>query len=171
MFLNKDRVITYGIYKSQFGRCVIGLNEKNIVFVIFLNKLGDKDVKKRILSDFPGVKIVLDNKAIKEVAEKIFGQNKPKEFTDLIMEGTDFQKKVWLELLKIPYGKTSTYKEIAKNIGSPNAYRAVGSACGKNKITYIVPCHRVLSSNGKLGGYSGGLETKIKMLRYEGVSF
>ena len=68
---------------------------------------------------------------------------------------TDFQKKVWKEIDKIPYGKTVTYKEIAKKIGKPNASRAVANACGKNPTPIIRPCHRVICSNGEIGGYSG----------------
>jgi len=82
---------------------------------------------------------------------------------------TDFQKRVWEEIDKIPYGKTTTYKEIAKKIGKPNASRAVANACGKNPTPIIRPCHRVICSNGKIGGYSapGGAEAKKVLLRKE----
>ena len=83
-----------------------------------------------------------------------------------------FYKKVWLTCSKIPKGKTMTYGELAKIIGSPKAARAVGSALGKNPFAPIVPCHRVIRSDGKLGGYSGigGVKKKIEMLRKEGVT-
>lgn len=86
-------------------------------------------------------------------------------------EGTDFQKKVWKELLKIKKGEVSTYKEIAKRIGKSEASRAVANAVGKNKLVPDVPCHRVIRSDGKLGGYSGkgGVKTKLKLLKSEGV--
>lgn len=86
-------------------------------------------------------------------------------------EGTEFQKKVWAELLKIKKGDVSTYKEIAKRIGKPEASRAVANAVGKNKLAPDVPCHRVIRSDGKLGGYSGkgGVKTKLKLLKSEGV--
>jgi len=86
-------------------------------------------------------------------------------------EGTEFQKKVWNELLKIKKGEVITYKELAKRIGSPRAVRAVGSAVGKNKLLVKVPCHRVIRSDGKLGGYSGkgGIKEKLKLLKSEGV--
>jgi O-6-methylguanine DNA methyltransferase len=84
---------------------------------------------------------------------------------------TDFQKRVWKEIDKIPYGKTVTYKEIAKKIGKPNASRAVANACGKNPTPITRPCHRVICSNGEIGGYSapGGAKMKIKLLNQEGV--
>lgn len=82
---------------------------------------------------------------------------------------TDFQKLVWAEIDKIPYGTTITYKEIAKKIGKPNAARAVANACGQNPNPIIRPCHRVICSDGKIGGYSapGGAEMKKKLLEDE----
>ena len=83
---------------------------------------------------------------------------------------TDFQKKVWAEIDKIPYGSTITYKDIAIKIGRPNSARAVANACGKNPYAPKVPCHRVIRSDGSLGGYSatGGIKIKKKLLKKEG---
>jgi len=83
---------------------------------------------------------------------------------------TDFQQSVWRALLKIGPGKTKSYGEIAAAIGKPKAVRAVGGACGANPIPVLVPCHRVLAANRKLGGYSGGLDWKRKLLAREGVA-
>ena len=85
------------------------------------------------------------------------------------MEGTPFQKKVWEELKKIPFGETRSYKEIATLIGSPNSSRAVANACGKNPLPITVPCHRVIRSDGSPGGYSalGGIEKKVALLQAE----
>lgn len=82
-------------------------------------------------------------------------------------EGTDFQKAVWNELIKIPYGKTSSYLDIALALGDRNATRAVGSANGSNPIAVVVPCHRVVGSDGKLTGYAGGLHRKSYLLELE----
>jgi len=82
--------------------------------------------------------------------------------------GTEFQQRVWEELLWIPGGETRSYGEIAKNIRKPKAVRAVGGACGANPIPLLIPCHRVLAANGKIGGFSGGLEWKKKLLAPEG---
>lgn len=95
-----------------------------------------------------------------------------REFTcklDLI--GTQFQKDCWQALLQIPYGKTCSYADIARAIGRPNAFRAVGQANHDNPLAIIVPCHRVLGANGTLTGYGGGLNTKEKLLRLEGAAF
>jgi len=86
---------------------------------------------------------------------------------ELNVSGTDFQKKVWQELVKIPYGETISYAELAKRIGNPKASRAVGMANGKNPISIIVPCHRVIGKNGSLTGFGGGLEVKKKLLEFE----
>jgi methylated-DNA-[protein]-cysteine S-methyltransferase len=89
------------------------------------------------------------------------------------LKGTSFQKKVWRTLLEIPKGKTITYKELAKKINKPEAIRAVANAVGANPITIKIPCHRVVRSDGSLGGYSGkgGIKTKRALLKKEGVKF
>ena len=87
----------------------------------------------------------------------------------MIFNGTDFQKMVWKEILKIPYGETRSYKQIAINIGRPNSSRAVANACGKNPYPEIIPCHRVIRSDGSVGGYSlkGGIKQKKLLLKDE----
>ncbi len=87
------------------------------------------------------------------------------------IKGTDFQKKVWLEISKIPKGKIITYKELAIKLGKPKAYRAVANACAKNPLLEIIPCHRVIREDGKMGGYNGKKEVKRKkrLLKSEGV--
>ena len=85
----------------------------------------------------------------------------------LAFTGTEFQKKVWAALTTIPFGETRSYAEIARQIGHPTAVRAVGAANGKNPISNVAPCHRVIGSNGKLTGFAGGLEAKALLLRME----
>ncbi len=89
----------------------------------------------------------------------------------LRLKGTAFQLSVWQQLLQIPYGETRSYANIARAIGNAGAMRAVGAANGANPIAIIVPCHRVIASNGTLGGYSGGLWRKAWLLRHEGATF
>ena len=88
----------------------------------------------------------------------------------LKVEGTDFQKSVWNELCSIPYGETASYADIAKRVGRPAASRAVGNACAANPIPLIIPCHRVVASVG-LGGFSGGLALKRKLMEIEGIKY
>ncbi|MCI5050272.1 MAG: methylated-DNA--[protein]-cysteine S-methyltransferase [Rickettsiales bacterium] len=86
-----------------------------------------------------------------------------------VEQGTELQRAVWDELLRIPYGETITYSELAKRVGKPTAVRAVASACGKNPMPLLIPCHRVVAKDGTLGGFTWGLPVKEQLLRQEGV--
>ncbi|WP_347373737.1 methylated-DNA--[protein]-cysteine S-methyltransferase [Aequorivita sp. Q41] len=98
-------------------------------------------------------------------------EGKRKEFTlKLLPEGTDFQKKVWRQLETIPFGKTTTYQQMANQLGDPKVIRAAASANGKNPISIIIPCHRVIGSDGSLTGYAGGLHRKKWLLEHESPS-
>lgn len=120
-----------------------------------------------------------DLKHISKGDERLFGiytqlqeyfNGKRKNFTVPVEFSADkFTAKVWRELLRIPYGKTASYREIAERIKHPNAYRAVGTANGKNPLPIIIPCHRVISADGSIGGYSAGIEVKRKLLETEGI--
>jgi methylated-DNA-[protein]-cysteine S-methyltransferase len=106
-------------------------------------------------------------KAEKELTEYFAG--KRRRFTvALDFAGTAFQKRVWQALLEIPFGETRSYRDIAVKLGKPAATRAVGAANGRNPISIIAPCHRVVGANGALTGFAGGLETKAKLLALEG---
>jgi methylated-DNA-[protein]-cysteine S-methyltransferase len=103
---------------------------------------------------------------IKQLEEYFVGKRQIFELP-LFLIGSDFQKSVWKELQKVAYGKTSTYMELSKNIGNTKAIRAVAAANGANAISIIVPCHRIIGSNGSLVGYAGGLQAKKKLLEME----
>ena len=108
-------------------------------------------------------------KVINQIKEYLNGE---REVFDLPLElslGTLFQQKVWAALQKIPHGETISYAKLADNIGQPKAFRAVANANGKNPFSIIIPCHRVIASDGKLGGYTGGLDKKEYLLALEGV--
>jgi methylated-DNA-[protein]-cysteine S-methyltransferase len=106
-------------------------------------------------------------KEAKNQLEEYFNSKRTKFNLPLSPKGTAFQKKVWDELLKIPYGKTTTYGEIASKIGNKNASRAVGGANNKNPIPIFIPCHRVIGKSGNLTGYALGLDIKEKLLKLE----
>jgi methylated-DNA-[protein]-cysteine S-methyltransferase len=117
------------------------------------------------------MKVDPDNEFLKETEKQLnaYFDGRLKKFTvPLDFKGTDFQKSVWTALLTIPFGETRSYGEIARQIGRPQASRAVGAANGRNPISIIAPCHRVLGSNGKLTGFAGGLEAKDQLLKLEG---
>ncbi len=105
-------------------------------------------------------------KVISELDEYFEGTRKVFTFP-VKLEGTAFQKQVWQALRQIPYGETRSYKEIAEEIGHERAYRAVGSANRVNQFPIVIPCHRVIGANGKLSGYAGGLQIKVKLLQLE----
>lgn len=108
--------------------------------------------------------------AEKEITEYLNGDRKT--FTvKLEIIGTDFQKKVWNQLQKIPYGQSVSYKELAEKINNPKAVRAVGTANGRNNFCIIIPCHRVIAADGTLGGYSAGILFKKKLLKIEKIAF
>jgi O-6-methylguanine DNA methyltransferase len=110
------------------------------------------------------------HRATTNALKKILGGTAPGEFPPLDWTGkTEFQKHVWNAMLKIPFGRTKSYGEIAAAIGKPKAVRAVGGACGANPIPVLVPCHRVLAANNKIGGFSSGLGWKSSLLEREGV--
>lgn len=125
----------------------------------------DKQIVAAMKVKSPYINSVLDL-AETQLQEYLAGRRKKFDIP-LDTQGTEFEKTVWRQLLKIPYGTTVSYKEIAKSVNNEKASRAVGTANGQNPICIIVPCHRVISSDGSLGGYSGGLEIKKILLALE----
>jgi methylated-DNA-[protein]-cysteine S-methyltransferase len=104
--------------------------------------------------------------AVRQLREYFAGKRKDFDLP-LVLEGTEFQRKVWRKLQEIPYGETISYGVLAKRVGNPRASRAVGSANGKNPIPIVIPCHRVIAGDGGLGGFGGGLSVKQKLLAIE----
>jgi len=146
-------------YSSEIGLIEVKGTEEAILSVNFVDdkSMGSPDVPP----------------CVKECVEQIdeYFKGKRKKFTiEIQLQGTDFQKKVWKQLMKIPYGETVSYKDIAVSIGNKKAVRAVGGANNKNKIAIIVPCHRVIGSDGDLVGFGGGLWRKEWLLRHEKVT-
>lgn len=122
---------------------------------------------KRLGSSAPQEKLLAQAK--RQLKEYFAGQRQAFNIP-FQLSGTTFQQKVWRELLKIPFGQTASYKQIASRIKNPRAVRAVGSANGKNPVCVIIPCHRVIAADGTIGGYSGGLLIKRKLLTHELMS-
>ncbi len=129
--------------------------------------------KGRVLSSNPQVttQILRWHRTTTEALKAILTGRVPKTFPPLDLAGTEFQKSVWNALRKISLGKTKSYGEIATAISRPKAVRAVGGACGANPIPVLVPCHRVLAASKKIGGFSGGLDWKRKLLHLENITF
>ena len=116
----------------------------------------------------PEIRTPVIEQCISELEEYFSAKRKFFSF-EMNLIGTDFQVKVWNELLNIPYGKTISYEELAIRVGDIKSIRAVGLANGQNPIAIVVPCHRVIGKNGDLGGYGGGLDKKVWLLEHEGA--
>ena len=160
------------IYYSFFDfpileKVFVATTERGVCMVDFLK--SEKAFLTRLKEKFSGEIIRNDQKnrdALGQLKKYLKGDLKLFDCkTDF--KGTPFQKKVWSALAKIPYGQTRSYKEIAQSIGHPKAFRAVGNANGQNSIPLIIPCHRVIESNGGLGGFGHGIEVKRRLLDFE----
>jgi AraC family transcriptional regulator of adaptative response/methylated-DNA-[protein]-cysteine methyltransferase len=159
--------ITYGIHKSPFGWCLIGIADNKVCQLSFLKTNSARAAGRDLNEAWPDAHLTRNNAAVKSYMQKIFGNKKPGKRIDLLVNGTPFQVKVWEALLSIPKGETASYADVARAIGSPKAVRAVGTACGKNSIAILIPCHRVLTSSGGIGGYRSGVERKRAILAWE----
>lgn len=157
--------IYYHVFTMQGHNYLIGATDKGLAFV------GSWDQGLSELKQFYPKAVLEDNaKLIAEYQIQLeeYLNGVRKEFTLKIdISGTPFQTEVWQELQKIPYGTVSNYTQIAQNINRPKAIRAVGTAVGKNPLLIVIPCHRVLTKTGELGGYRGGLEMKQALLSLE----
>jgi len=160
------------IYYSSFDspllkKVFVASTERGVCMVDFLK--SEKDFLRRLKERFPG-EIIRDDRKSKNVLNQIkkYLKGELQRFDCKVdLRGTLFQKKVWRALVKIPYGQTRSYKEIARAIGYPKAFRAVGNANGRNSIPLILPCHRVIESNGGLGGFGHGIEIKRRLMDFE----
>ena len=154
----------YCIYQSPLGEIALTANEQGLSALAF--QTGKSPI------DFTGLSENHSKftKVVKQLDEYFSGERKHFDLP-LAPKGTNFQKQVWQALTEIPCGDTKSYGWIAKSINNEKAVRAVGTANGANPIALIVPCHRVIGSNGKLTGYAGGLALKAKLLMHEGAQF
>ncbi len=159
--------IRYIIEKCFLGHVIIGFTQKGICYLTFGDNENELiDDLKASFKNANIVKLKYNLEIVKKIIDYIENPNSKVDFT-LDIYGTSFQKKVWHEISKIPFGNTITYKELAKRVGNEKAVRAVANACGANKIAVIIPCHRVIRSDGSLGGYSSGLWRKKLLLESE----
>lgn len=163
----RGQTIRYVIADSALGMLLIAATEKGICRLTF----GEDDTALR--RRFPNADIQPDDGTIAPwVKAALTAIHTPAIAPEVPIDvrGTAFQEAVWKELRKIPIGETRSYAEIAAAVGQPGAVRAVGTANGRNPVSVLVPCHRVIRSDGSLGGYGGGLRNKKKLLEAEGVA-
>lgn len=154
--------------KSELGKLMLVADEESLVALLWEKHPEHLVRPLKFLAESeedPSHPVLRE--AVRQLGEYFKGKRTsfdlPIEF-----QGTEFQKKIWKALCKIEFGKTETYGELARKIGSPKASRAVGAAIGRNPVSIIVPCHRVVGSNGSLTGFAGGIKTKSWLLEHEG---
>ncbi|MFC3084497.1 methylated-DNA--[protein]-cysteine S-methyltransferase [Tabrizicola soli] len=156
-------VIRWGWFESPFGPALAMATDRGICGMGFADEIGDPAALEDMMRRWPGAEFVEDPDAIRPMVEAAFRG----EATRLHLLGGPFQIKVWEALLSIPSGHVTTYADIAGAIGHPQAHRAVGTAVGRNPISFLIPCHRALRRDGGLGGYHWGLPRKRAMLAWE----
>jgi AraC family transcriptional regulator of adaptative response/methylated-DNA-[protein]-cysteine methyltransferase len=162
--------IRYGIHLTPFGKCLIGLTERGICHLGFVQG-SEGEAIDNLVDEWKEAKMIEDYRATASLVEPIFNlqfNTRIKPLT-LHLRGTNFQLKVWEALLQIPAGQVSTYEGIASRIGNPSATRAVGTAIGHNPIAVLIPCHRVIRKAGDFGQYRYGALRKKALLAYENV--
>lgn len=157
-------------YKSPFGELILGSLENNLCICDWryrkMRASIDRRIKKELAAEFEEGTSEIIEKCKIQLKEYFNGERTGFELP-LLLAGTAFQKSVWNELMKIPFGKTESYFSLSIKLKNENAIRAVASANGANAIAIIVPCHRVIGSSGELTGYAGGLHNKKKLLLLE----
>jgi methylated-DNA-[protein]-cysteine S-methyltransferase len=162
--------INIQLHRTEIGEVVLGSFRLKLCLLVFRRReiIGTVDdrIKKALNAEF----VEHDDEILKKTRRQLdeYFKGLRREFDiSILMVGTDFQKRVWNALMRVPYGDTSTYLQLAKDIGNERAVRAVGNANAANPISIIVPCHRIIGSGGELVGYGGGLSVKRRLLELE----
>ncbi len=159
--------ILWGWFESPFGPALIMGTERGICGIGFAAETGAEETMADMLSRWPKATFIEDPTALKPLSDEAFPQDGSDAHPRLFLIGAPFQIKVWEALMQIPTGHVTTYSDIARAIGHPKAVRAVGTAVGRNPISWLIPCHRALRKSGGLGGYHWGLPVKRAMLAWE----
>jgi len=160
--------IEYGIHETPFGRCLIGVTERGISWLSFIQSDEDPRHELEKMKLHWHNSVFHENQELTEaMVDRIFGVNKEGKKLHVLVKGTNFQVKVWEALLRIPMGNVLTYQDVAKTIQSPQAMQAVGSAVGANHIAYLIPCHRVIRKDGILGEYRWSSSRKKGIIGWE----
>jgi len=164
-----DLTLSYGFHPSPFGEAIIVATPRGLAGLGFVDG-GDRavaldDMRRR----WPRANFVADDAVTAPLAARAFDPDlwRPEQPLRIVMIGTDFEVRVWEALLKVPMGRATTYSDLARHLGKPKAARAVGGAVGRNPISFVVPCHRVLGRSGALTGYHWGLARKQAIIGWE----
>ncbi|MEE9398579.1 MAG: methylated-DNA--[protein]-cysteine S-methyltransferase [Methylococcales bacterium] len=167
----RDLNIDYGLGRSPFGLVFIAATERGICHLSFLANENISDSVKSLQQDWPNAEINENRNRIETLRNKIFNSHtETNQKFHLFIQGSNFQTKVWESLLKIPHGMVYSYQQIATSIAAPSAARAVANAIGKNPVSLLIPCHRVIRNTGVIGGYRWGRERKQAILAWESAN-
>jgi len=161
--------LRYGFHPSPFGTAIIIASERGLAGLAFADPGDETTALADMQRRWPRADYIEDHSGTAALAQRIFDPRlwRPEEPLRVVLIGTDFEVRVWESLLKIPMGRATTYSDIACNVRSPKASRAVGAAVGRNPISFVVPCHRVIGKSGALTGYHWGITRKQAMLGWE----
>ena len=163
--------IGYAVANTSLGKVLVGATDRGVSVVYLGEREGS--LVEALRKEYPKAEIVRASGEsegwLKEIVRRVEG-NAPSVDLPLDVQATAFQRRVWQELQKIPRGATRTYTQVARALGKPRSVRAVARACATNPVSILVPCHRVIRSDGNLAGYRWGLQRKQKLLEREGAS-
>ena len=161
--------ISYGFHPSPFGTALVMATERGLAGLAFADANEEQAALADMAGRWPQASIVEDHARTAPLAQRVFDSKlwRAERPLRVVLIGTDFEVRVWETLLRIPLGRAATYSDIAAKIRAPKAARAVGAAVGKNPISFVVPCHRVVGSGGALTGYHWGITRKHAMLGWE----
>ena len=168
--LGKGITIHYGFHASPFGKYLLALTDKGICHLEFITTEMDENLDS-LRANWPDSTLIHDDQITKVAHEKLFDNvSGQREAISIFLKGTNFQIQVWQALLKIPYGRISTYEQLASLAGNKAATRASASAIARNNIAWLIPCHRVVRKIGESGQYRWGADRKKIILAYEGAT-
>jgi len=167
--LGKDLSVSYGFHATPFGECLLALTSRGICSLAFVEEENRAEALQQLLETWKAASLVEDPEAGESIISQIFkqGGEQGRGPVKVLLRGTNFQLKVWQALLRIPEGAAVSYGSLAEAVGHPGAHRAVGTAVGRNPIACLIPCHRVLRTNGDIGGYRWGITRKRAILARE----
>lgn len=156
----------YGYGPTPFGEALLAWNKRGICFLGFCHELGRQSTRKHFSQQWPDAEITRDDQRASEKLAEIFDEEEHQQLK-IWLRGSPFQLQVWEALLKLPAGTHCTYGQLASYSGHKGANQATGSAVGRNPVSWLIPCHRVINSLGGLGGYRWGVNTKQTIIAYE----
>jgi AraC family transcriptional regulator, regulatory protein of adaptative response / methylated-DNA-[protein]-cysteine methyltransferase len=160
--------IVYGFHPSPFGHALVMMTGRGLCGLAFCDEESEHGLAYADMAGrWPEARFVEDAKATEGAARRAFGERRDGPPLEVVLLGTDFEVSVWRTLMRIPMGQLATYSDVAARIGQPKAARAVGAAVGRNPVSFIVPCHRVVGKSGKLTGYHWGLTRKQAIIGWE----